>query len=115
MRGRGSNFVRCATAAVTETPQEVAHRRILSWLAIGLFLACCVPLIVGGLAESETGIWIGYVASYLGVSWLAPGIFIGIARRSVWVGIGVSFVCLLAIGILVVVTAEAAGIPMDGP
>ena len=107
--------LRCATAAVTEKHQEVAHRRLLYWLAIGFFLACCVPLILGGLAESKTAIGIGYVASYFGVSWLAPGIFIGIARRSVWVGIGASFVLLLAIGVLVVITAEAAGIPMDEP
>ena len=93
--------------------------RLLYWLAVvfaggsaaatllAAVLAWGLPDAVDGIAEYP--MIVGYLAAYLGVSWLAPGIFVGIAQRSAWTGVGVSFLLVVAQSILVVLAFYAMG------
>jgi hypothetical protein len=93
--------------------------RLLYWLAavfaggsaaatlLAAVLAWSLPDAVAGVAEYP--MIVGYLAAYLGVSWLAPGIFVGIAQRSAWTGVGVSFLLVVAQSILLVLAFYAMG------
>ncbi len=43
---------------------------------------------------------IGFGSAYLGVPWVAPGVFVGLAKRDVWVGVGAGFASLVAFAVL---------------